>query len=261
MSGTTYDWATISVLWARDLKRFFRQPSRIAGALGQPIIFWAVIGSGMATTFKIPNLEMNYLEFFFPGVVLMVLVFASIFASISIIDDRSGGFLQAVLAGPGSRGSMVVGKCLGATTVAFVQAGLFLFFAPLAGFELGAIHWPLLISAMFLASFGLTALGFVVAWILDNVQAYHAIQMTILVPLWVVSGAMFPADPDSKVFTLMMSLNPVAYGVTAVRHALYGGSAPLETVSSTSPLMAMMVLLFFCVVSLGLAVGVCERRR
>ena len=256
-----YNWATIRVLWARDLKRFFRQPSRVAGALGQPMIFWAVIGGGMASTFKIPNLTMDYLEFFFPGVVLMVLVFASIFASISIIDDRNAGFLQAVIAGPGSRASMVVGKCLGSTTVALIQAGIFLVFAPWAGFQLQEIDWLFLFLGMFLASFGLTAIGFLVAWLLDSVQAYHAIQMTILVPLWVVSGAMFPADMSSKVFSALVTLNPVAYGVSAVRHALYGGIAPIETVANMSPLSTLVVLAGFVVASLGAAVAVCEVKR
>ena len=261
MMSSVYDWSTVQVLWARDVKRFLRQPSRIAGALGQPIIFWGVIGSGMATTFKIPALSMDYLEFFFPGVILMVLVFASIFASISIIDDHNAGFLQAVIAGPGSRASMVIGKCLGSTTVALFQAGVFLAFAPLAGFSFDAISWPLLLGGMFVASIGLTAMGFVFAWVLDNVQAYHAIQMTILVPMWVISGAMFPADANSTIFSVAMAVNPVAYGVSAVRHAMYGGAAPLETVANTSPLAAMIVLVLFAAVSLSAAIGVCELKR
>ncbi len=259
--GSRYDWATLLVLWKRDLKRFFRQPSRIAGALGQPLIFWGVIGSGMASSFKIPTLSMNYLEFFFPGVILMVLVFASIFASISIIEDRNIGFLQAVIAGPGSRLSIVLGKCLGATTVALLQAGIFLAFAPLAGFSFDSISWPLLLSGMFVASMGLTALGFAVAWLLDNVQAYHAIQMTLLVPLWVISGAMFPADPNSSFFSTAMAVNPVAYGVSVVRHAMYGGLAPVETVLELSVPLCMSVLVLFTLGALGAAVGICEFKR
>ena len=107
MMSLRYDLATAQVLWLRDLKRFLRQPSRIIGALGQPVIFWGVIGSGMATTFRVPNSQLDYLEFFFPGVVLMVVLFASIFASVSVIEDRHHGFLQAVLAGPGSRAALV----------------------------------------------------------------------------------------------------------------------------------------------------------
>src|SRR4051812_12731775 len=121
MTGLQYDWATVHVLWRRDLLRLFRQPSRLVGALGQPVIFWAVIGSGMAHTFVLPGTNLDYSEYFFPGVVLMVGLFASIFASVSLIEDRHQGFLQAVLAGPSARWALVGGKCLGSASVALVQ--------------------------------------------------------------------------------------------------------------------------------------------
>ena len=113
MTAATYDLATVRVLWRRDLMRFFRQPSRIIGALGQPVLFWIVLGSGLAATFRVPGVDVGYLEFFFPGVIAMVLLFASIFAAVSVIEDRHQGFLQMVMAGPGSRASLVFGKCLG----------------------------------------------------------------------------------------------------------------------------------------------------
>ncbi|RYF09070.1 MAG: ABC transporter [Deltaproteobacteria bacterium] len=227
MTAFAFDMATIQVLWWRDMKRFWRQPSRLVGALGQPIIFWGVIGSGMASTFTLPGSPVGYLEYFYPGVVLMVALFASIFASVSVIDDRHQGFLQAVLAGPGSRTALVLGKCLGSASVALLQIGLFLALAPYAGFDLSAVHWPLLLGTLVAACLGLCALGFAAAWFLDNVQAYHAIQMTFLVPLWVVSGAMFPPSQDApRGFVWAMQFNPVAYAVSAVRHALVRGVHP-----------------------------------
>ena len=96
-NALAHDWDTIAVLWRRDLMRFFRQPSRLVGALGQPIIFWGVIGSGMTQTFRLNESGGDYMTFFFPGVVMMVLVFASIFASVGVIEDRHQGFLQAVM--------------------------------------------------------------------------------------------------------------------------------------------------------------------
>jgi daunorubicin resistance ABC transporter membrane protein len=187
--------ATIAVLARRDLVRFFRQPSRLIGALGQPVIFWLVIGSGFGETFRMPGADVPYLAYFFPGVVLMVVLFASIFTTASVIEDRHRGFLQSVLAAPGSRGALVVGKTLGSAAVALTQALLFLALAPLAGFPYASVHWPLLLAALALAAIALAGLGFAVAWGIDNVQGYHAIQMTLLVPLWVVSGAMFPPHP------------------------------------------------------------------
>jgi daunorubicin resistance ABC transporter membrane protein len=259
MTAVGYDWSTIQVLWRRDLKRFWRQPTRLIGALGQPIIFWGVIGSGLSATFQLPGAGVGYLEYFYPGVVLMVALFASIFASVSVIEDRHGGFLQAVLAGPGSRFALVIGKSLGSASVALVQIAAFLALAPLAGFDVTRVDWPLLLGALVAASVGLSALGFAAAWWLDNVQAYHAIQMTLLVPLWVVSGAMFPPPADSPAFAWVMGLNPVAYAVAAVRHALYGGLAPSATVLPVSPLEALGVVGAFAAVAVLLATLACRR--
>ncbi len=254
----SYDLATIGVLWRRDVMRFLRQPSRIIGALGQPIIVWLVIGSGMASTFKMPGSDVGYLEFFFPGVVMMVLLFASIFSTVSVIEDRHQGFLQAVMAGPGSRAALVLGKCAGSASVALMQAGLLLCLAPLAGYSPLQINWPLLLVTLSVTSFGLTALGVAVAWWLDNLQAFHAIQMTVLVPLWLVSGAMFPAG-DSLVFAAIMRVNPMAYAVSAARHAFYSGHAG-SGITPVGPLVDLAVVAACAVVCVVLAVVVCERK-
>ena len=256
--SASYDLATIGVLWRRDVMRFLRQPSRIIGALGQPIIVWLVIGSGMASTFKMPGSDVGYLEFFFPGVVMMVLLFASIFSTVSVIEDRHQGFLQAVMAGPGSRAALVLGKCAGSATVALMQAGLLLCLAPMAGFSLLQINWPLLLATLAITSFGLTALGVAVAWWLDNLQAFHAIQMTVLVPLWLVSGAMFPAGAN-PVFAAIMRINPMSYAVSAARHAFYSGQAGVG-VTPVGPLTDLVVLAACTAVCLVVAITVCARK-
>ena len=257
-SGLGWDVATARVLWHRDLLRFFRQPSRIVGALGQPLIFWLVIGSGLASTFRMPGTRVGYLEFFYPGVVLMVVLFAAIFSTVSVIEDRRQGFLQAVMAGPGSRAALVAGKVLGSASVALTQAALFLILAPLAGFPWGAIHWPVLFAALFLSAIALAAIGFAVAWSVTSVQGYHAIQMTFLTPLWVISGAMFPPDPARPWVEVAMRLNPVAYGVSAARRALAGPDAPGALPGSAGGDLA--VLAFFTAGALALALLAARRR-
>ena len=257
MTGAGYDLAAVGVLWRRDLLRFFRQPSRLVGALGQPILFWAVIGSGMAATFRMPGTELGYLQYFYPGVVLMVVLFAAIFTTLSVIEDRHAGFLQAVLAGPASRGAVAAGKVAGSASVALSQAALFLLLAPLAGFPFLSVNWPLLLSALSLAAIGLAALGFSVAWLVDNVQGFHAIQMTVLVPLWVVSGAMFPASREHPVFSVIMRLNPVAYAVSATRLALAGPGAPGALPGSAA--RDLLVLALFAAAMLSIAVLVARR--
>lgn len=258
MSAARYDLAAVGVLWRRDLVRFFRQPSRLVGALLQPIIFWVVIGSGMASSFRMPGSGEGYLRYFFPGVVLMVVLFAAIFTTLSVIEDRHAGFLQAVLAGPASRGAVVVGKVAGSASVALSQAGLFLLLAPAAGFPYASVDWPLLAATLALVAVGLAALGFAVAWWVDNVQGYHAIQMTLLVPMWIVSGAMFPAGPGDHVMAAVMRANPVAYAVSAARRALGGPAAPGALPGSAARDLAVLAL--FAAVNLFLAVLAARRR-
>jgi heme ABC exporter ATP-binding subunit CcmA len=249
--AVAYDLATIAVLARRDLVRFFRQPSRLLGALGQPIIFWLVIGSGFGETFRMPGASVPYLAYFFPGVVLMVVLFASIFTTASVIEDRHRGFLQSVLAAPGSRGALVAGKTLGSAAVALTQAVLFLALAPLAGFPYSSVDWPLLLSALALAAIALAALGFAVAWGIDNVQGYHAIQMTLLVPLWVVSGAMFPAPAGEGALGAVMRANPVAYAVSAARRALGGAGTPGTLPGSAARDLAVCALFATGALALG----------
>ncbi|MFI5307496.1 MAG: ABC transporter permease, partial [Polyangiales bacterium] len=122
-SALAEELSTIAVLVRRDTTRFVREKSRVVGALLQPLIFWLVIGSGMSSTFVLPSARgLHYLEYFYPGVVVMVVLFTAIFTTMTVIEDRHSGFLQAVLAAPGSRASVVLGKCLGAATVALCQS-------------------------------------------------------------------------------------------------------------------------------------------
>lgn len=254
----SYQTASIEVLWRRDCLRFFRQPTRLVGALGQPIIFWGIIGSGFAETFRMPGMVMDYPSFFFGGVLMMVIVFSSIFASVSLIEDRHQGFLRSVLVAPGSRFAMVLGKCAGSATVALTQVLLLMALAPLAGFSYAQIDWPLLLLSASLATVALSAIGFAVAWWLDNVQAYHAVQMTLLVPLWVISGAMFPV-PSEGVMHVLGTYNPLSFAVSAIRHALAGGSAPAEAVVA-SVSVSVCVLMALAASSLLLAFFACRPR-
>jgi len=251
------DLATAVVLWRRDLVRFFRQPSRLIGALGQPIIFWVVIGSGMSGTFHYGPAGPGYLAYFYPGVVIMVVLFAAIFTTLSVIEDRHRGFLQTVLAGPGSRTALVFGKALGSASVALSQAALFLALAPAAGFPLGAVRWPLLFASLALVALALAGLGFAVAWVVDSPQGYHAVQMTLFVPLWIVSGAMFPVPADRPVLASIMRANPVSYGVSAVRRALAGEGAPGALPGSA----ARDVFVCLAFAAFGLALAALASRR
>jgi daunorubicin resistance ABC transporter membrane protein len=260
-SVASEELSTLTVLVRRDLTRFVREKSRVAGALLQPLIFWVVIGSGMSNTFVLPGAsDVGYLEYFFPGVVVMVALFTAIFTTMSVIEDRHSGFLQAVLVAPGSRASVVIGKCLGASTVAFVQGLFFVALSPLAGFELSAIDFPLLLLSLALSCFALCALGFAVAWWLDSTAGYHVVMSLLLLPMWILSGAMFPAV-GSAALGVVQALNPMSYAVSAVRRAMYDGALPPGTGLPYSLLLELSVLGAFAAVSLAAALSICHKRR
>ena len=133
-------WGPVFALWQRDMVRFLRQKNRIIGALGAPLVFWVLIGSGVGPGFRLPGwpADMTYLAYFFPGTVVLILLFTAVFSTISVIEDRREGFLQGVLVAPVAPEAIVLGKLLGGTTLAVGQALLFCLAAPLAGVPLDA---------------------------------------------------------------------------------------------------------------------------
>jgi daunorubicin resistance ABC transporter membrane protein len=261
-AGVAYDLATVRVLWKRDLVRFFRQKSRVIGAMVQPLIFWAVIGSGFAPSFKIAGAEgVGYLQYFYPGIILMVILFTSIFSTMSLIEDRHEGFLQAVLAAPGSRMAVVLGKVLGGASLAAIQAVAILALAPLAGFPFGAIAWPMLIAMLILTSIALSAIGFAVAWWLDSVQGYHAVMSVLLLPAWIVSGSMFPMTNGPRWMHVLMAANPLTYAASGVRRALGGGalSRAIDN-GSGSAAIELAVVGGVSLLAIALATAACAKR-
>ncbi len=260
-SSFAYDFATVRVLMKRDLVRFFRQRSRVVGALVQPLIFWLVIGSGFSASFRIPGAEgVGYSQYFFPGIVLMVILFTSIFSTMSLIEDRHGGFMQAVLAAPGSRAALVVGKVLGGSSIALVQVAAILVLAPIAGFSVGSIAWVPLLACLVLTAIALTAMGFAVAWWLDSVQGYHAIMSVFLIPLWIVSGSMFPIAGGPSWLQLLMRFNPLTYAACGVRRALAGGTLSGSVgLAGSSMLLELSVISLAAAVALATAVRMCRR--
>ena len=155
----------------------------------------------------------------------MIVLFTSIFSMMSLIQDRNEGFLLSVLAAPVSRSAIVLGKVLGGATLAAIQGIVFLVFAPFVGVHAGAGALLLAVLVIVLISFELTALGFAIAWPMDSPQAFHAIVNLILLPLWMLSGALFPASGASGWLRVLMRLNPLTYGVDALRNALFPAQA------------------------------------
>lgn len=211
----------------RELVRFFRQRTRIVGALGQPIIFWVLFGAGLQGSFRDAS-GLSYQEYFFPGVAMMIVMFTAIFSTISIIEDRREGFLQGVLVAPIPRASLVLGKVCGGTVLAVMQAIFFLTIGPalaIVGLSptistgLTWLNLPGVVAYLALVAFSLTALGYLIAWPMDSTHGFHAIMSVFLMPMWLLSGSFFPAPPSGWL-SWVIRLNPLTYGTAGLRRLM-----------------------------------------
>ncbi len=211
-------WLAAFSLCRREWVRFIRQRNRVFGAIGQPLIFWILFGAGLSRTGGV-----SYKEYFFPGTLVLILLFTAIFATISIIEDRREGFLQSVLVAPTPRWSMVLGKILGGTLIAVVQGAIFVLLGYTLGFHWGPVTLVAILAWMTLVAVALTSLGFVLAWRMESTQGFHAIMSVLLMPMWLLSGAFFPGA-DSWIRYVIM-LNPLTYGVAGLRRIMYWGAA------------------------------------
>jgi len=240
-------------LLERELLRFFRQPNRIVGAIGQPLLFWVLLGAAFRGSFKAPGMEETYGQFFLPGVATMIALFTAIFSTISVIEDRKEGFLQGVLVAPVGRFSLVAGKLLGGTVLAVLQATLFLLLAPTVGIPLTATALLGAVGVLGVMAFGLTGLGFAIAWRMDSTQGFHAIMSVFLLPLWLLSGSVFPAAGAHPALAFVLKLNPLSYGVAALRHALgMEGATP-------GPVVCLLVSLLFALAMFLLSLRLARR--
>ena len=206
-------------LWKREIVRFFRQKNRVVGSIATPFVFWLLLGFGLNSNFQhmLPDADgqaasQGYLAYFYPGTITLVLLFTAIFSNISIIEDRTDGFMQGILVAPVSRLAIVLGKVFGGATIATLQGLIFLIAWPLIA------PWPGLgmmlgsLVVMFLLAMALSALGFCFAWPCSSTAGFHAIMNLILMPMWFLSGAMFPVTQAPLVMKIIMFANPMTYG-------------------------------------------------
>jgi ABC-2 type transport system permease protein len=220
--------AALALSW-REIIRFFRQRNRIVGSIGTPVVFWLLFGTGLSGSFRVgpEATPQSFLTYFFPGSLLLIVLFTAIFSSISIIEDRREGFLQGVLIAPIPRWSMILGKVLGGTLVAVSQGLIFLLLGLLLPIAVTPVSAMGLVLLLFVASLALTSLGTFFAWKTDSSQGFHAIMNLVLMPLWLLSGGFFPAPALASstswsqwVLGVAMRLNPLSYAVGGVRRLL-----------------------------------------
>ena len=211
---------TIYILWLRQIKRYFRSRARLIGSLGQPILFLVALGFGFGPIYQRAG-GGNYLEFLAPGIIAMGILFTAIFSGIEIIWDRQFGFLKETLVAPVSRYSIMLGRSLGGATVATTQGLIIFLISLIAGFRPVEV-WvlPLALVFMFLIAFLFTALGTAIASMLDDMQGFQLIMNFLVMPIFFLSGALFPLSDLPRVLHVLTRINPLTYGIDGLRGTL-----------------------------------------
>lgn len=233
MTNVMIDLTATRALWRREVVRFLRQRNRVIGALLTPVVFWLLLGSGLNQTFQ-PDMaggdeasSPGYLLYFFPGALLLVLMFTAVFSTITVIEDRRSGFLQTALVSPADRGALVLGMLLGGVTLAMLQGFLFMLLWLTVGPWPGLGGWAAAIGAMLLVSFMMTGLGLCLAWPMSSTAGFHAVMNLVLMPMWFLSGAVFPAATAPSWLQFVMLINPLTYGHQLLASALQDESGTL----------------------------------
>ncbi len=230
-------------LWHRELVRFFRQRHRVVSALVTPVVLWVLLGTGLDSMAAWqPDADgpaIGYRAYFFSGTVTMILLFSAIFSTITVIEDRQAGLLQGILAAPVSPLAIALGKVLGGASIALIHAVVFLLLWPLVG------PWPGLgvaaatlgaaVAVGAVTAVGLTAMGLAIAWRMDSTAGFHAVMMLFLMPMWFLSGAVFPLNAAPPWMQVAMWCNPMTYGQSTLASVMTGSTGtPLTFLQSAA---------------------------
>lgn len=240
------DLQVIYILWLRQLKRYWRSRARIMGSLGQPLLFLIALGFGVGPIYSRAG-QGNYIEFLVPGVIGMTILFTSVFSGSEIIWDKQFGFLKETLVAPVSRVTIMFGRTLGGATVAFIQGLIVLVLSFIVGFRpVSFALLPLAFLFMILLALLFTAAGTAIASNLDDMQGFQLIVNFIVMPIYFLSGALFPLIGLPAALAFVTRINPLSYGVDAIRHTLINQG--IFALSLSFGILAVLVLIF---VSLG----------
>ncbi len=220
------DLRGIYSIWLRDITRFRRDRSRIVTSLAQPALFLFVFGNGLARGLAIDGQGgASYLAFIYPGIIGMSLLFTSMFSAMSIVWDREFGFLKEVMVAPISRSSVAIGKAFGGSSVAIIQALVILLLAPFVGVTLSIPVILAIVPVMFLISFSITSMGIAIAARMQSMEGFQMIMNFLVMPLFVLSGAMFPIEKLPGWLHFLTRVDPLTYGVDALRLLMLGPQA------------------------------------
>lgn len=240
------DIGAIYILWLRDLKRYWYDKPRIIASLGQPLLFLFVLGSALSPSFKGTN-GVNFTEFIFPGIISMTILFTSVFSGMSIVWDREFGFLKEVMVAPVSRWSIAIGKTFGGASVALLQGVIMLTLSLIIGVKISIVTLIACILIMFLIAFAMASMGIMIAARMKEMEGFQVIVNFLIMPIFFLSGALFPLDRLPAWLSVLTKIDPLTYGVDLLRGVMIHVHALPLTLDLT-------VIALFAIVMLGIAV-------
>ncbi|MBN1572987.1 MAG: ABC transporter permease [Deltaproteobacteria bacterium] len=225
---TGEDWGILGkflygtyIIWLRDMKRLLRDKHQFYGSLARPILWLLILGMGLRPVFTVTS-GVDYIQYIFPGIVVMSLIFSGMWAGISVIWDREFGFLKEILVAPIPRTSIVAGKVMGGAAQALLQGSITLIFAPIIGLRFALMDIFLMIAVMLIISIALASLGIVIASRMHSYEGFGTVSNFVIMPLFFLSGAIYPVETLPGWLKVMVSLNPVTYGVDLMRGVVLG---------------------------------------
>ena len=265
----------VYIIWYRDILRYWRDRWRLVASLAQPLLFLVVFGSGLSSSLGSGGVfgsrgGLSYIQFVFPGIIGMSILFTSIFGAMSIVWDREFGFLKEVLVAPIDRWAVAIGKALGGTTQAMIQGLILLVLAPFVGVKLSLLTILEVVPLAFVLAFGLSAFGVMLASMMKSLQGFQVVMNFLMMPMFFLSGALFPLTNLPSWMTFLTRIDPASYGIDPLRRVVLSdsglSSAAIDRLGLTIngqvlpiPLEAG-IMLAFGVVLLGIAVVMFQRR-
>ena len=228
----------VYTIWLREFKRYYRAKERIIGSLAMPLLWFLIFGIGLGSSISFTGVDVNYFSFTVPGIIAMSLLFTSLFSGVSVIWDREFGFLKEMLVAPVSRISIVIGKALGGATTAFIQSLLILIIAVALGWSVSIISLLLLIPLILVISIGFVSLGLTIASLMQSTEGFHLIMNFMVMPMFFLSGALFPLNSLPEWLRLFTYIDPMMYGVEMLRFV------SMEF-SSFNPLISLATVVVF----------------
>jgi ABC-2 type transport system permease protein len=236
----------IYVLWLRQLKRYFRSKTRIIGSLGQPLLFLVALGFGFGPIYTKAG-GGDYIQFLGPGIIAMSILFTATFSGIEVLWDRQFGFLKEILVAPVPRLQIMIGRTLGGATVAVLQGTIVFLLSLAIGFRpTNLALLPMALVYMGLIAVMFTALGTAVACLIEDMQGFQIIINFLIMPIFFLSGALFPLQSLPKAVALVSTVNPLTYGVDGLRGVLVNG-AHLGLLTD----LAILVIIAAALMSIG----------